>query len=1655
MSVGCRFFAATLWAAAGSGYLAAQVSNTYVYNEITSLTSPGADSYNYPLISRSANRIVFTQTVSGNPGTNTLWVVNPDGTGLAQIDSDTASVAHYLGISDDGSKALIWTPGKIRLVNTNGSGAQTLVTVDANGISQARITGDGSKVIFANNVNENLTLGGTTPIAQGIYEVSPSGGTPQAVVTATALISYLNASSGIRSLGGLNSLDVSMSGSQVVVAVNTVLQGQFLMAANGDGTGLHTLFGPIPSVFTTGISEDGSTVWYNCVFMSLAPNEIGVVPFAGGSRTALTTGGNDSGGIATDLQLTANGSKLLYGDNGTGMLFNTNGSGAIPLFITTQGISGPLIATTSALLLTMDATGTNFAFTEPERNSFPGIEEIGVLTLNPSSEGSAPAITNPAANPPYIVINGGSSSTVSATVTAATAIGAASAQIYLPTTAALGSGSTELAAGANNLYSGSMEGGYDKATGTRTVRIQAETTGSNGRRHATAVDFGPFSVVTTPPATTTVTTAPPGLPITVDGTVYIAPQQFLWTAGSSHTISVTSLETLGSVKYAFASWSDGGALSHTVTAQSASTTFTATFTVFTVSGPFLTITKSHTASFVLGGVGYIYTITVTNSGTLPTAGMVTVTDTLPTGMLVESVSSFSTGWSCTSSLPVTCTRSDPLAVGASYPPITLTVGVTSTAPASVTNTATVTGGGSTNTVTNTASDITAIGAGTDCASSFVGAWDFATIAVNPDGFLTTVLEGWPTTTDGYVIGNVLFTPYYKLRIAPDGSYLIQDAGYENPDPRWSGNAPVACPYTSSPLQWLGEWITTPFGRVLITMNQNGTLTITVPPGCTYAGATFTGTLTGLVLTGTYSSPSGGPPSGTFSVTFVESVPLVSAGDGYAFSGTYTPTGGASVPFSGATASQDGSALVEKTANIVDWDWGSQSNGFGGRWNTPYGLLTLQVNAGNNTVSGTYPSGGSSSGGSITGTVSASSGFGPPNFGADTTLTGTYADATGTGSVSWIIDSNALGVFFHGMSSSYPWVGGRASNWLGTWNTNLGNAVFEKGASIGLTNPDDLSYGGDQVIGTLGSYSFAFSIVGTLLSQSPVSGQVFPGAGQGSFSMNADGLSFTGGYFQPSGSFASVSGTYVSNSLAGLNLCATTLSPFVGTFSTPLGTMTVTESSNGTLTGTIPGGPTFTGALNGFTWSGGYNGPSGSGTFNFTSNGYTFSGYAVSTNGTPTAFTATPGTSTTPTSIIQTIPPGLQVQVDNSTLTAPQNVTWTSGSSHTIGVASPQGSGTTQYGFSNWSDSGAESHSVVGPSLATTYTAYFTTQYQLTVTAGTGGTASPTGGFYNSGTGVTIGAAPAPGYAFTGWTGSGQGSYTGTNNPASIDMNGPITETANFAALTPVAVTTNPPGLAMVVDGVTLTAPQGFVWAAGTSHSIGVTSPEGSGGTQNAFSSWSDGGAQTHTVTAPASAAVYTASFTTQYLLSVAISPSAGGTVSASPASASGYYNAGTAVQLTAAGNSGFVFIGWSGDLTGSANPQSIAMSAPHNVTANFASVSTAGLGYYPMTPCRLVDTRAGSDKSGAFGSPSMGGGSTRSFPLLSGRCGIPSTAQAYALNITAAPAGGGLGYLTTWPTGSAQPVVSTLNSSDGAVTANAAIVPAGGGPSGPERSASS
>ena len=106
------------------------------------------------------------------------------------------------------------------------------------------------------------------------------------------------------------------------------------------------------------------------------------------------------------------------------------------------------------------------------------------------------------------------------------------------------------------------------------------------------------------------------------------------------------------------------------------------------------------------------------------------------------------------------------------------------------------------------------------------------------------------------------------------------------------------------------------------------------------------------------------------------------------------------------------------------------------------------------------------------------------------------------------------------------------------------------------------------------------------------------------------------------------------------------------------------------------------------------------------------------------------------------------------------------------------------------------------------------------------------------------------------------------------------------------------------------------------------------------------------------------------------------------------------------------------------------------------SPSAAGLRFISVPPCRVVDTRDNSKPSG-FGPPSIAGGAAISYVIPNGPCGgIPSGAQAYSFNVTVVPHGA-LGYLTVWPTGQPRPLASTLNSLDGQVKANAAIVAAG------------
>jgi hypothetical protein len=112
--------------------------------------------------------------------------------------------------------------------------------------------------------------------------------------------------------------------------------------------------------------------------------------------------------------------------------------------------------------------------------------------------------------------------------------------------------------------------------------------------------------------------APVGRSFTVDGTTFTAPQAFDWLPGSNHTIATASTQSGNTgTRYVFASWSDGGASSHTIAVPGGSATYTATFgTQYQLT----TALNPPSTGYVSPGSGWYNASTVVNLKATPNTG---------------------------------------------------------------------------------------------------------------------------------------------------------------------------------------------------------------------------------------------------------------------------------------------------------------------------------------------------------------------------------------------------------------------------------------------------------------------------------------------------------------------------------------------------------------------------------------------------------------------------------------------------------------------------------------------------------------------------------------------------------------------------------------------------------------------------------------------------------------------------------------------------------------------------------------------------------------------------------------------------------------------------------------------------------------------------
>ena len=205
-------------------------------------------------------------------------------------------------------------------------------------------------------------------------------------------------------------------------------------------------------------------------------------------------------------------------------------------------------------------------------------------------------------------------------------------------------------------------------------------------------------------------------------------------------------------------------------------------------GTDLSIASSVTGSPWIRGTAGEILLTINNTGSAPSSGILTVTVSLPAGLTVTGISG--DGWTASSS-GLSCTRSDSLGVGLSYPVITLSVAVASNASETLQPTFTIFGAGDTyasnNTITNTITTISPLdgwrsqyfgsfsnsGAAAD-TSSYVGD-GVANLVKYAFGLNPTVpvSGGLP---EAKIMNNRLAITFNRMKSATDIVYEVQASG---------------------------------------------------------------------------------------------------------------------------------------------------------------------------------------------------------------------------------------------------------------------------------------------------------------------------------------------------------------------------------------------------------------------------------------------------------------------------------------------------------------------------------------------------------------------------------------------------------------------------------------------------------------------------------------------------------------------------------------------------------------------------------------------------------------------------------------------------------------------------------------------------------------
>src|SRR5437867_6073542 len=580
--------------------------------------------------------------------------------------SSAGSITNYASVDQTGGSSPA-TPGSSC---STTSCASATTTVNAAATPNLTMSKSAAATALTNStITYTIGLGNSGGATSGtsatVKDQLPAGVTATAATAGTGLSSVSCTS--LNSGGALLSCTVTLSSGLAAGASNGTAAFTITTTAPSSAGSITNYASVDPTGGSSPATPGASCSTTSCASATTTVNTPSNITMSkSGAATVLTNGGltytiglGNNGGTASGTSATVK-DQLPAGVTATAA---TAGTGVSSVNCTNLNSAGALLSCTVTLPSGLAAGASN------------GTVAFTITTTAPSSAGS---ISNYASVDP----NGGSS----------------------PATPGASCSTTSCASASTTVSAAATVTAAPKFTLTKTVSSAGLARGASGVFTLTAANTGGPTNGT---AVTVDDNMPAGLtPTSVDGSgwncaisgqlVHCTRSDVLNAASSYPTIALTAkvAEDAPATLTNTASVSGGGEVSAGV----------GSVTVRILRAD-LRITKTHQGSFKRGQTGALYSIAVTNAGDAATVGLVTVTDTLPAGLIAKSI--FGGGWSCTLSNLV-CTRSEALAPGGAYPAIVLIVDVGATAAASVTNTASVAGGADADPSNNTAADVTAI-----------------------------------------------------------------------------------------------------------------------------------------------------------------------------------------------------------------------------------------------------------------------------------------------------------------------------------------------------------------------------------------------------------------------------------------------------------------------------------------------------------------------------------------------------------------------------------------------------------------------------------------------------------------------------------------------------------------------------------------------------------------------------------------------------------------------------------------------------------------------------------------------------------------------------------------------------------------------------------